>query len=151
MILEAQGEAQRLRILAMGAAPLDAKALTVLSMDMMNSMAQGQSTKILFPIELTRLMEGASEYLGVGRGVPERTISNIDELEKRMGSADDVLGPIPKQAELSTEIRTIEDEIKAENAASEAVISGKAREMASDLLPPRPTPKKQVDVPKDEE
>ena len=137
-ILEAQGEAQRLRILAMGAAPLDAKALTVISLDTMGEMAQGASTKILFPFEMTKLMEGAAEYLGVGRTVPERQISNIDELEKRLGSIDDVLGPIPKQAELTSEIRSIEDEIKAESAASEAVITGKGSMPAPDDDTPPP-------------
>jgi regulator of protease activity HflC (stomatin/prohibitin superfamily) len=147
-ILEAQGEAQRLRILAMGAAPLDAKALTVLSLDTMNGMAQGASTKILFPFEMTKLMEGAAEYLGVGRTVPERNISNIEDLEKHMGSIDDVLGPIPKQDELSTEIRSIEDEIKAESAASEAVISGKKVDVDSvESIPAQGTPAKAKPVP----
>ncbi len=123
-ILEAQGEAQRLRILAMGAAPLDAKALTVLSLDTVSNMAAGQATKILFPFEFSRLMEGAADYLGAGRTVQERTLSNIDELEKRLGSIDDVLGPIPKQAELSSEIQSIEEEIKADSRASEEMITG---------------------------
>jgi len=140
-ILEAQGEAQRLRIMAMGAAPLDAKALTVLSLDMMTNMSQGQSTKILFPFELTRLMEGAADYLGAGRTVAERGISSISDLEKIMGSIDDVLGPIPKQAELTSEIQTIEQEIKAENDASEAVISGQKGAVVfppdADTVPPK--------------
>ncbi len=131
-ILESQGEAQRLRILAMGAAPLDAKALTVISLDTMTEMAQGQSTKILFPFEFTKLMEGAAEYLGVGRTVPERGLSSLDELEKKLGAMDDILGPIPKQSELTSEIRSIEDEIKAESAESEAVISGTRGSHASE-------------------
>ncbi len=151
-ILEAQGEAQRLRILAMGASPLDAKALTVISLDTMSEMAQGQSTKILFPFEFTKLMEGAAEYLGVGRTVPERGLSSLDELEKKIGAMDDILGPIPKQSELTTEIQSIEEEIKAESAASEAVITGKRAPDPDDLgdepaakqamIPPPPPPPK---------
>ncbi len=151
-ILEAQGEAQRLRILAMGASPLDAKALTVISLDTMSEMAQGQSTKILFPFEFTKLMEGAAEYLGVGRTVPERGLSSLDELEKKIGAMDDILGPIPKQSELTTEIQSIEEEIKAESAASEAVITGKRAPDPDDLgdepaakqamVPPPPPPPK---------
>ena len=147
-ILEAQGEAQRLRILAMGAAPLDAKALTVISLDTMSDMAQGQSTKILFPFEFTKLMEGAAEYLGVGRTVPERSLSNLEDLEKKIGTMDDILGPIPKQSELTTEIQSIEEEIKAESAASEAVMTGKRTPDPDELgdeprekkTPPPPTP-----------
>jgi|GEM_PF-13539 regulator of protease activity HflC (stomatin/prohibitin superfamily) len=123
-ILEAQGEAQRLRILAMGAAPLDAKALTVLSLDTASEMANGQATKILFPFEFSRLMEGASDYLSAGRTVPERALSNLDDLEKRLGSMDDILGPIPKQSELTTEIQSIEDEIKAESEESQKMLIG---------------------------
>src|SRR5580700_7888150 len=57
-ILEAQGESQRLRILSLGAGTLDAKALTVLSLDTVTGLGQGQATKILFPFEFSRLMEG---------------------------------------------------------------------------------------------
>ncbi len=121
-ILEAQGESQRLRILALGAGTLDAKALTVLSLDTLASVGNGQSTKILFPFELSRLMEGASEYLGTSRTVPDRTLSTMDELEQRIGKMDDVLGPIPKQEELTTEIRTIEEEIKAESDEATAMV-----------------------------
>ncbi|MFU8767938.1 MAG: SPFH domain-containing protein, partial [Candidatus Methanoperedens sp.] len=46
-ILRSQGEAQGLRILSVGAVPLDKKALTVLTMDMMKKVADGQSTKII--------------------------------------------------------------------------------------------------------
>ena len=126
-ILEAQGEAQRLRIMSMGAAALDAKALTVLSLDMASNMAAGQATKILFPFEFTRLMEGASEYLGVGRTVPERSINQLGDLEKSLGSPDDVLGPIPRQEELATEVQAIEEELKAESVDDD------------DVTPPTPT------------
>ena len=121
-ILEAQGESQRLRILALGAGTLDAKALTVLSLDTVSAVGNGQATKILFPFEFTRLMEGASEYLGTSRSVPDRALSSMDELESKIGAIDDVLGPIPKQAELLSEIKTIEDEIKAESDESAAMV-----------------------------
>jgi regulator of protease activity HflC (stomatin/prohibitin superfamily) len=123
-ILEAQGESQRLRILSLGAGTLDAKALTVLSLDTVGRVGNGQATKIIFPFELSRLMEGASDYLGTtARQVPERALNTMDELENRIGHIDDILGPIPKQAELLTEIRSIEDEIKAEADASTAMVT----------------------------
>ncbi|HEV2167047.1 MAG TPA: SPFH domain-containing protein [Thermoplasmata archaeon] len=122
-ILEAQGEAQRLRILSLGASTLDAKALTVISLDTIGSLGDGQATKILFPFEFSRLMEGASEYLGTSRTVPDRSLNSLSDLEKAVGSMDDILGPIPKQEELMTEIKSIEDEIKAESDASTAMVN----------------------------
>ncbi|HEV2316377.1 MAG TPA: SPFH domain-containing protein [Thermoplasmata archaeon] len=121
-ILEAQGESLRLRILALGAGTLDAKALTVLSLDTMGTMANGQATKIIFPFEISRLMEGASEYLGVSRTVPDRQLNNFADLTQQIGNVDDVLGPIPKQTELMSEIKSIEDEIKADADASTAMV-----------------------------
>jgi regulator of protease activity HflC (stomatin/prohibitin superfamily) len=138
-ILEAQGESQRLRILSLGASTLDAKALTVLSLDTVTSVGNGQATKILFPFEFTRLVEGAAEYLGTARTVPDRTLNNIDELEKRLGNVDDVLGPIPRQQELLDEIKSIEDEIKAESEESTQMVtpgSGKTATTPTPLLPP---------------
>ncbi len=132
-ILEAQGESQRLRILSLGAGVLDAKALTVLSLDTVAKVGDGQATKILFPFEFSRLMEGASEYLGTSRQVPDRSLNTLDDLEKRIGSMDTILGPIPRQDELLTEIKSIEDEIKAESDESTSMVStyGKGTKTAS--------------------
>ncbi|MHB8351678.1 MAG: SPFH domain-containing protein [Thermoplasmata archaeon] len=122
-ILEAQGEAQRLRILSFGASSLDAKALTVLSLDTLGSVANGQATKIIFPFEISRLMEGAAEYLGVSRTVPERSLNTLSDLQQQIGSTDDILGPIPKQTELLTEIKAIEDDIKADSDESAQMVT----------------------------
>jgi len=46
IILQSQGEAQKLRILAVGSAPLDSKALTVLSMQTMQSLGASESTEV---------------------------------------------------------------------------------------------------------
>jgi regulator of protease activity HflC (stomatin/prohibitin superfamily) len=138
-ILEAQGESQRLRILSLGASTLDAKALTVLSLDTVSDVGNGQATKILFPFEFTRLVEGAAEYLGTARTVPDRTLNNIDDLEKRLGAVDDVLGPIPRQQELLNEIKSIEDEIKAESDETTQMVApgaGKTATTPSPELPP---------------
>ncbi|MGI0131859.1 MAG: SPFH domain-containing protein [Thermoplasmata archaeon] len=142
-ILEAQGESQRLRVLSIGAGTLDAKALTVLSLDTVARVGDGQATKILFPMEFSRLMQGAADYLGTSRQVPDRNLNSLSDLEKYVGSVDDILGPIPKQEELMTEIKTIEDEIKAESDDSADLASGGSSRAASpdlpetdDLLPP---------------
>jgi len=136
-ILEAQGESQRLRILALGAATLDAKSLTVLSLDTVARVGDGQSTKILFPFEFSRLVEGAAEYLGTSRTVPDRNLNTMGDLEKAVGTIDDVLGPIPKQQELLSEIKSIEDEIKAESEESTAMVAPGARARDTEpVLPP---------------
>jgi len=45
--------------------------------------------------ELTKLVENVSEYLGAGRGVPEREISKIEEVERVVGKAEDILDRSP--------------------------------------------------------
>ncbi len=95
----------------------------MLSLDTVAKVGDGQATKILFPFEFSRLVEGASEYLGSGRQVPDRQLNSLDDLEKQIGTMDDILGPIPKQEELVTEIKSIEQEIAAESASSTEMIS----------------------------
>jgi regulator of protease activity HflC (stomatin/prohibitin superfamily) len=137
-ILEAQGEAQRLRILSLGATVLDSKALTVLSLDTVTNVGNGQATKILFPFEFSRLVEGASEYLGTGRQVPDRSLNALTDLEKQVGSMDDILGPIPRQEELLTEIKTIEEEIKAESDESSSLVAPFTKGSKAGLPPDLP-------------
>jgi len=120
-ILESQGEAQRLRIMSLGAAPLDSKALTVLSLDTVKSMSNGQATKIIFPFELTRLMEGASEYLGIARQTPAREVTNVAEVERAVGKIDTILGPIPTVDELKESLRSVELVMEEERIEAEAI------------------------------
>lgn len=125
IILRAQGEAQKLRILSVGASPLDSKALTVLSLDTMRALGNGQATKIIFPFELTKLVEGASEYLGIGRQTPPREVTKAEEVERLVGKAEDVLGPIPSPEELRRELKQLdraeaEERIEAEEIAEMA-------------------------------
>ena len=139
-ILQAQGESQRLRILSLGAGVLDAKALTVLSLDTVSKVGDGQATKILFPFEFSRLMEGASEYMGTSRQVPDRSLNTLDDLEKRVGSMDSILGPIPRQEELLTEIKSIEDEIKAESDESTSMVTSYGKGSKTAGVPVLPSP-----------
>ncbi len=117
-ILETQGESQKLRILSLGAATLDTKAIAVLSMETLKAMAKGEATKIIFPFEISRIVEGISDYLGVTKKVPEREIASFEQLEDLLGKADDVLGPLPKAEELARDMELARTE--AEEAAAEA-------------------------------
>ena len=109
-ILQAQGEAQGLRILSVGARPLDKRAITVLSLDALKQMAEGQATKIIFPFELSSVVRQAAEYLGAAAGAPE--VPEGVELPP-----EDILGEIPgREAVRSAEeaVRSIETDVDVE-------------------------------------
>lgn len=124
IILESQGESQKLRILSVGASTLDAKALTVLSLDAVKALGAGQATKIVLPFELTRLVEGISDYVGGVHKIPEREISKPEDIERTVGSADVILGPIPTQEELRRDMKELEVAMAAERREAEAVKAG---------------------------
>jgi regulator of protease activity HflC (stomatin/prohibitin superfamily) len=117
-ILEAQGEAQALRVLAVGASALDQKALTIKSLNTLATMAYGKATKIIFPFEITKLVEGAAEFMGASRKVPDRPVSELSELERMVGPAETVLGQIPSPEEIEAQLLLIDDEIAAETKES---------------------------------
>ena len=139
-ILQAQGDAQKLRILSMGAAPMDHKALTVLSLDTLSKVGDGKSTKIIFPFEISRLLEGAAEYIGYAKKEPTRDLGTISDLEKTVGKLDDILGPIPKAGEIRKELREIEEDMAMDVKAIERMADATAPPAA--LEPPTPSPKK---------
>src|SRR5659263_131130 len=135
-ILRAQGEAQGLRIISVGSVPLDKKALTVLTMDMMKSVANGQATKIIFPMEFSKMIEQAAQYLGASEKIPE--IGSPMDTEKIVGTADEVLGRIPRPEELRQELESIEKEMARETEES----LKQAEKIKSSDLPEPPKKKK---------
>ncbi len=128
-ILEAQGEAQALRILAVGSATLDQKALTVKSLNTLATMAYGKATKIIFPFEISKLIEGAAEYMGASRTVPDRPVSDVAELERIVGPVRDILGEIPSPENIAAQLMSIEQEIEQ---GSEQAMSTTERMIADD-------------------
>ncbi len=96
----------------MGASSLDTKSIAVLAMDTLKSVGDGQSTKIIFPFEISRMVDGISEYLGITKEVPEREIATFKDLEKVLGKAEDVLGPLPERAELEKVLEAAEKETR---------------------------------------
>ena len=121
IILRSQGDAQKLRILSVGAAPLDSKAITVLSLDTMKALGAGPATKFIFPFELTKVVEGVSEYLGIGRQTPPREVTRIEDVEKAVGKADTILGPIPTPEELRKDLKSLEEAMAKETVDAEAI------------------------------
>lgn len=114
-ILERQGEAQGLRILALGGATLDQKSMTVLSLNALKKLGEGQATKIVLPFEVSTLFQSAAQYIRAGSAEPPRESAGVVELERIIGEAERVLGRIPSPDELT---RTLEDTEK--QAAEEA-------------------------------
>jgi regulator of protease activity HflC (stomatin/prohibitin superfamily) len=103
-ILQAQGEAQGLRILSVGAAPLDRKAITVLSLDALKTMASGQATKIIFPFEVSELIRQGAKFLGAKDETAE-------EVAGRPVMDDSILGVIPKQEAVDAILKEIQDAV----------------------------------------
>jgi regulator of protease activity HflC (stomatin/prohibitin superfamily) len=134
IILRSQGDAQKLRILSVGSAPLDSKALTVLSLDTLKALGAGPATKFIFPFELTRVVEGISEYLGVGRQTPAREVTKMEDLEKAVGTADVVLGPIPTPEELRRDLRFLEESMAKEKDELEMITELAKKDRLSKLV-----------------
>lgn len=130
-ILTAQGEAQRLRILSLGAAVLDKKALTFLSLDTLSRVANGKATKIIFPFEVSRLIESASEYIGKGRReIPEVQEMPPEKLEELVGKSEDVLGPIPTLEEFAAEREKFDQEMKKDEVDITNILAAKGGKRA---------------------
>jgi regulator of protease activity HflC (stomatin/prohibitin superfamily) len=103
-ILQAQGEAQGLRILSVGAAPLDNRAITVLSLDALKAMANGQATKIIFPYEISQLIRQGARFLGA-------TEETAEEIAGRPVMDESILGEIPKQEAVDAILKEIQDAV----------------------------------------
>ena len=108
-ILQGQGEAQKLRIMSVGAASMDSKAMSVLSMQTLQEVGKGESSKFFFPMELTKLVEGVSEYIGSANNVPDREVSDTDSIRRAVGDPDDILGPIPSAEEIRKETESVKN------------------------------------------
>ena len=108
-ILQGQGEAQKLRIMSVGAASMDSKAMSVLSMQTLQEVGKGESSKFFFPMELTKLVEGVSEYIGSANNVPDREVSDTESIRQAVGDPDDILGPIPSVEEIKWETESVKD------------------------------------------
>ena len=103
-ILQAQGEAQGLRILSVGAAPLDNRAITVLSLDALKAIANGQATKIIFPYEISQLIRQGARFLGA-------TEDTAEEIAGRPVMDESILGEIPKQEAVDAILKEIQDAV----------------------------------------
>ena len=120
-ILESQGEAQKLRIMSVGAAAMDSKALAIMSMDTLKAVSDGQASKIYLPLEVTKLMDGISDYMGAAKNVNDREVADVDSIKKAVGEPDDILGPIPTQAEIATQTEAYQSDAEKEAIEDETL------------------------------
>ncbi|MBN1165727.1 MAG: SPFH/Band 7/PHB domain protein [Methanospirillaceae archaeon] len=105
-ILQSQGESQALRVISLGARALDKRAITILSLDALKKMADGQATKIIFPFEVSQLIKQSASYLGA--------TSEQDTGQEVTEDLDlSLLGNIPTTEEIAHVLRTIEEETQA--------------------------------------
>ena len=113
----------------MGASSLDSKALPVLSLDSLKEIGAGASTKFVLPFELTKLFEGAADYVGYARKAPDRQLSDVKDVEKALGKSEDILGTIPTAAEMQAELDAIKED--SEEALKEIKTDGIKDQMTS--------------------
>ncbi|MDH7593984.1 MAG: SPFH domain-containing protein [Methanomicrobiales archaeon] len=118
-ILQAQGEAQALRILSVGARPLDRRAISVLSLNTLKQMANGQATKIIFPFEISALMKQAARFIGA----PEEEEPGPAEA----APAVDILGSIPSPEEVKFILEEMDRKISTEVSEEELKDVSKVR------------------------
>lgn len=120
-MLVAQGEGQSLRIKAMGAATLDEKSLTVLSLEALGELGRGEATKIVVPFEISKVAEGAARHFGSAMESKARKPVELRELERVIGMSEDVLGKIPSPQELRTELKRIEAATQEESKKTQEI------------------------------
>jgi hypothetical protein len=119
-ILQAQGNAQALRILSVGSRPLDRKAITVLSLDTLKEMSSGQATKIIFPFEISGLIKQAAKFIGAEEEAPA-------ERPEGVLPPEEILGTVPTYEEVRTILREMDTKIATEVSVDELKDIGKAK------------------------
>jgi regulator of protease activity HflC (stomatin/prohibitin superfamily) len=118
-ILRAQGESQGLRILSLGARSLDKRAISVLSLDALKTMSDGQATKIVFPFEISSLIRQSAKYLGATEDMSDEEVLAIDVDESLLGAAPDAAEIARLLRTIKEETRTISDEKEPEKEVPE--------------------------------
>ncbi|HUR63790.1 MAG TPA: SPFH domain-containing protein [Candidatus Thermoplasmatota archaeon] len=124
-ILTSQGRAQALRVLALGSAPLDSKALSVLSLDALGELGRGQATKIVLPFEVTRALQGIASHLGIAPDAPTGKRADLKELEAMVGRSSDVLGELPSHAAIKAELDALSREMEQDQQDAEDLVDKK--------------------------
>ncbi|MBR1369969.1 membrane protease subunit, stomatin/prohibitin, partial [Methanocalculus chunghsingensis] len=107
-ILVSQGEAQGLRIIALGSRSLDKRSITVLSLEALKKMAEGESTKIVLPFEISSLIKQSAKFLGATEDHMEETDSLVELSEELLGDMPGKDEAISSAQEILKDIEKIE-------------------------------------------
>ena len=65
-------------------------------------------------MEVTKLVEGISDYIGTARNIPDREVSDTDGIRSAVGDPDDILGPIPSREEIEAETAKLDEMVREE-------------------------------------
>jgi len=106
-VLKALGEAQRLRVLAAASAALTPQALSLLAMETLQKLGEGQATKMLIPMEVTSLLKSLSENLRGAAEKPQPPRADLEALEEALKRLDELLGPLPRSEEAAKEVEEL--------------------------------------------
>ena len=79
--LEAQGQARALQVVGLGALSLDSRALAVLGLQSLDRLADGQATKIIIPMELSKALQGVARHFGAADG-EKPVVLTLDDLRR---------------------------------------------------------------------
>ena len=96
-------------------------------MQTLQEVGKGESSKFFFPMELTKLVEGISEYMGSANSVPDREVSDTESIRQAVGDPDDILGPIPSVEEIRKETESVKD-LRKEIEEVDQIVSDKPKE-----------------------
>ena len=97
-------------------------------METLKDIGDGQASKVYFPLELTKLVDGISAYMGSGNNVPEREVADRSDIEEAVGKADDVLGPIPTPDEIKFQMDELDREMDKDRKESEKLVKTSSSE-----------------------
>ena len=105
-------QAQGLRILALGSRALDKRAVTVLSLDALQKMADGQATKIIYPFEVSNLLKQGAKFLGGDEPFEPDVIPDV-ELD------ESILGELPDKDEIARAVEVAKNASSSSSADAE--------------------------------
>ena len=95
-----------------------------MSLDSLKEIGAGASTKFVLPFELTKLFEGAADYVGYARKAPDRQLSDVKDVEVKdlSGAGDTFLAGL---ACTFLNTNNIEESIKFANTCATSVVQKK--------------------------
>ena len=86
-------------------------------------------------------MYGAADYFGASVKVPERPVPTLADLERQVGKTEDIIGTIPKPAELKSQIQAIDKEIEQDTLQSEKIANISSSPSVSPMAKKKRVPK----------